>query len=109
VAASARITVSRQSKDDLGQREIYLHVDGEELGILRHGETVTRELPPGPHRLRAHNTLFRKTLEIDLHPGEEARFVVVNKPGFGTYSMMAVIGAGPVYLVFERLPNFPAR
>jgi hypothetical protein len=100
--ANARITVSRQSKDDLGQREIYLHLDGEELAILRHGESVTREVPPGVHRLRAHNTLFRKTLELDLTPGEDARFIVINKPGFGTYSMMAVFGAGPVYLVFER-------
>ena len=100
---SSRVTVTRQSKDDLGQREIYLHLDGVELAILRHGETGTREVPPGPHRLRAHNTLFRKTLEFDLQPGEHARFVVINKPGFGTYAMMAVIGAGPVYLVFERL------
>ena len=43
------------------------------------------------------------TLELDLQPGEDARFSVINKPGFGTYAMMAVIGAGPVYLVFERL------
>ncbi len=100
---SARITVSRQSKDDLGQREIYLHIDGEELAILRHGDTVTREVPAGAHKLRAHNTLFRKTLELDLQPNEDARFTVINKPGIGTYSLMAVIGAGPVYLVFEKL------
>ena len=99
----ARITISRQSPDDLGQREIYLHLDGEELAILRHGETITREVSPGLHHLRAHNTLFRKSQDVNLESGDDVRFVVINKPGPGTYSMMAIIGAGPVYLVFDRL------
>jgi hypothetical protein len=99
----ARITISRQSPDDLGQREVYLHLDGEEIAILRHGETITREVAPGLHHLRAHNTLFRKSHEVNLQPGDDAHFVVINKPGPGTYAMMAVIGAGPVYLVFDRL------
>ena len=65
--------------------------------------TITREVPPGPHHLRAHNTLFRKTQDVTLEPGADVRFVVINKAGPGTYSMMAVLGAGPVYLVFDRL------
>jgi hypothetical protein len=101
--SQARITISRQSPEDLGQREIYLQLDGEEIAILRHGETITREVAPGPHHLRAHNTLFRKTQDVTLGPGDDVRFVVINKAGPGTYSMMAVLGAGPVYLVFNRL------
>ena len=100
---SARITVARTSPDDIGQREIFLALDGDELAILRHGETVTRAVPPGSHKLRAHNTLFWKTLELSLAPGEHAEYHVVNRPGWGTYSMVAVIGAGPVYLTFERV------
>lgn len=98
----ARITINRTSKDDMGQREIFLSLDGEELAILRHGETVTRDVGPGPHHLRAHNTLFRKVLDVDLASDEEARFMVVNKAGWGTYGLASVLGAGPIYLTFER-------
>ena len=99
---AARITVSRQSPDDIGQREIFISMDGTGLGILRHGESVTREVTPGRHELKAHNTLFWKRRELTLSPGEQVRFSVINKPGWGTYAMMGVLGAGPLYLTFER-------
>jgi hypothetical protein len=43
-----------------------------------------------------------KTIDCDLAPGEEARFEVVNRPGFGTYAMLSLLGSGPIYLRFER-------
>lgn len=102
--AQARITLTRQSQKDIGQREIFASLDGDELAILRHGESVTREVDPGPHELRVHNTLFRKRADLVLAPGEHARFNVVNRPGWGTYTMMTILGAGPVYLELEREP-----
>jgi hypothetical protein len=101
--AAARITVERTSPRDLGFREIFVSIDGVDVAVLRNGESVTRELPPGPHRLRAHNTLIRKNVDLDLKPGEHARFLAVMKPGWGTYSVLAFIGAGPVYMDFERI------
>ena len=98
----ARLTVSRQHPEDIGQREIFVSLDGTELAILRHGESVTRDVTPGRHQLRAHNTLFRRREEIVLQAGEEARYVVVNRPGWGTYAMISVLGAGPLYLTLER-------
>jgi hypothetical protein len=83
-------------------REIYVSLDGEEMAILRYGESTTREVEAGPHHLRAHNTLFRKTVNIELADDEHASFIVINKPGFGTYTMMSFLGAGPLYLTFER-------
>jgi hypothetical protein len=77
-------------------------VDGEELAILRQGESATRDVDAGPHRLRAHNTLFRKVLEVTLAPDEDAHFTVVNRPGWGTYTLMTFLGAGPLYLTFTR-------
>ena len=96
------ITVARTSSDDVGLREIYVDLDGERLAILHHGQSVTREVAPGPHRLRAHNTLFWRTVDIVLEPGEHATFTAVNRPGWGTFSVLAVLGAGPLYLTFER-------
>jgi hypothetical protein len=98
----ARVTVSRQDPGDIGSREIFVSLDGEELAILRHGESVTRELAPGAHELRVHNTLFRKHATFTLADGEEARYRVVNKSGWGTMAMVSVLGAGPVYLTLER-------
>lgn len=103
---TSTITIRRQSREDVGYREIYVSLDGERIGILQHGETITRETTPGRHKLQAHNTLFWKTLEFTLTVGEHASFIAVNKAGFGTYSVLAFLigflGAGPFYLTFER-------
>lgn len=98
----ATITVSRQSPEDAGIREIFVSVDGEQIAILANGESVTHELPAGPHRLRAHNTLFWKTHDVVLQPGEHARFTVVNRAGWGSFGFLMILGASPLYLTFER-------
>ena len=98
----ATITVSRQSQDDAGIREIYVSVDGEQIAILKNGEAVTHDLPAGPHRLRVHNTLFWKTQDIVLKPGEHARFRAANKAGWASFGFLMVLGAAPLYLMFER-------
>jgi len=102
----ATLTVRRQAADDIGYREIYVSLDGESLGMLRNGQSVTREITPGPHELRAHNTLFRKTAKFSVGAGEHARFLAVNRSGLGTYSTLALIvgflGAGPIYLALTR-------
>lgn len=102
VPVPARITVVRKNDKDVRDRQIVVSVDGEPLGTLLYGGSATREIEPGPHRIRAHNTLFWKSVDVDLQPGEHARFVAVNRAGFGTYSLMGLFGAGPLYLTFER-------
>ena len=99
----ASITVSREAPNDVGFREVYLSVDGEQIAILQYGERITHELPAGPHRIRAHNTLFWKTHDVVLQPGEHARFIAINRAGFGTFGFMVFLGASPVYLTFERV------
>jgi len=101
----SHITVTRTSPDDVGLREIYVDLDGERLTILQHGDSVTRQIPPGRHRIRVHNTLFWKTVDVVLQPDEHASFSAVNRPGWGTYSVLALLGAGPLYLTFERVTS----
>jgi hypothetical protein len=99
----ATITVRRKSRQDVGYRDIYVDLDGEQIAILHAGDEVTRDVRPGRHRLKAHNTLFRKALDVTLAPGEHATFTVINKAGFGTYSVLAFfLGGGPLYLSLER-------
>lgn len=95
------VTVTRRSPTDL-KRQVFVSVDGERFAVLNFGESASRELPPGRHVLRAHNTLVWKTIECELAPGEQAQFTVVNRPGFGTYAMLSLLGTGPIYLTFER-------
>lgn len=97
-----RITVTRQSREDIGFREIFVEIDGEQVAILEHGQSVTCEVAPGPHRVRAHNTLFWKTHDFVLQPGEHARFRAINRAGWGTFGALIMLGAFPVYLTFER-------
>jgi hypothetical protein len=98
----ATILVARTSPDDIGLREIYVDLDGERLAVLHHGQTITRHVAAGEHRLRAHNTLFWKTVDLVVQPGEHVAFSAVNRPGWGTFSVLALLGAGPLYLTFER-------
>jgi hypothetical protein len=98
----ARITITRTEPNDVRDRQIILSMDGEPLGTLLFGHQVTKEVPPGRHRLKAHNTLFWKNIDVDLRPGDLATFVVVNRAGTGTLSLLGVLGVGPLYLTFER-------
>lgn len=79
-----------------------MSVDGRSFAELLYGESFTGEVTPGAHRLRAHNTLVWKTIDCELKPGEHARFRIVNRPGFGTYALLSLLGTGPIYLTFER-------
>ena len=99
---TATVTLTRKSAIDVKQRHVFVSLDGEQIAVLAYGDSVTREVPAGAHVLRAHNTLVWKTLSCDLTPGEHARFTLVNRPGFGTWAMLSLLGTGPIYLTFER-------
>ena len=101
-AEPARITICRESPQDAGYREIFVSIDGEQVAILEYGDTYTAEIKPGPHRLRAHNTLFWKTHHIVLRPGEHAKFIAINRTGTISFGLLFMLGAFPLYLTFER-------
>jgi len=104
-AGTARITVSRKHPGDVQDRQVVVSLDGERLATLLYGDEATREVPAGRHRLRAHNTLFWKTIDLDLAPDEHARFRAINRAGVGTFSMLGLLGVGPLFLTLEREPE----
>ena len=97
----ARITVSRQMEIDIRQRQVVLSLDDRPLATLLYGQSVSREVEAGHHRLKAHNTLVWKTLEFDLEPGQHARFATANRNGIGSW-LVYLLGAGPIYVTLER-------
>jgi hypothetical protein len=99
----ATVTVTRNLPSDVGQRQIYVSLDGERVATLLFGQSVTREIAPGRHRIRANNTLVWKTLSFDVAPGEHVDFVLANRAGRGSFSALAIMGVGPLFLTFERV------
>jgi hypothetical protein len=98
----SRVTVSRTSPTDVQQRQMIVKLDDEPFATLLYGETVTREVEPGHHRLSVDNTWVWKTVEFDLAAGEHAKFRVINRAGRFTWWMVALLGAGPMYVTIER-------
>ena len=99
----ASLTIVRTSREDFKDRQIYLTLDDQKVGMLMFGETFTTELDPGPHRLRFNNTFVWKTIDFDVRVGEQVRFEVVNRPGRLTYPMLLIVGVGPLYLTVRRM------
>jgi hypothetical protein len=101
--ASGKVTINRNSPADVKTRQLVASIDGEKIATLMWGESVTRELPPGPHRLRVHNTLVWKTIDFTLAPGEQATFEAINRTGKLTYFLVSALGAGPLYVTLRRV------
>jgi len=101
---ASRITINRTSPRDVKQRQVIVKLDGEPFVTLLHGQSVTREVPPGVHRLKFDNTWAWKNLDFDLAEGEHAVFNVINRAGKLTWWLVGLLGAGPMYLTIEREP-----
>jgi hypothetical protein len=103
----AHVTVARTLERDMGIREVRIWLDDELIATLRHKQSVTRQIAPGHHTVRAHNTLVGKSIEFDLLAGQHVRFTTSNRSGCGTF-MIFLLGAGPIYLSLEREDEKPA-
>ncbi len=99
---ASRLTISRTSPSDVQQRQVIIKLDGESFATLLYGQSITREIPPGSHRLRFDNTWAKKTVEFKAADAEELNFNVINRAGRFTWWMVAVLGAGPMYLTIEH-------
>ena len=44
-----------------------------------------------------------KTIDFELKPGEQVFFEAINRTGPGTYVMLLILGAGPLYLTLRRM------
>lgn len=97
------VTISRTDASDFGDRQLIITLDNERLGDLMFGQSISRDVAPGPHTLRVSNTLVWKTVTFDVKPGEQVRFQAINRPGRLTFPLLVVFGAGPLYVTLKRL------
>ena len=91
------VTLSRDHPSDIGERHVFARLDDTKVR-LAYGESVTAELTPGAHHLRAHNTLVWKKLKFTLEPGEHLEFVIINSGRWWTWGMAGVLGSAPLFL-----------
>jgi hypothetical protein len=97
-----RLTIHRTSPLDAKDRQIIMSLDGRTIATLLFGRSFSCEIPPGPHRLRANNTLVWKTVAFDAAPGEDVHFTCANRaPGSFLY-LLFLFGVGPMYVTLER-------
>jgi hypothetical protein len=98
----ASITIRRVSPEDVQQRQIIVKVDGESVGELFYGDTITVPVAAGHHRLRVDNTWNWKTLELDVAAGEHLKFKTMSHAGTFTGFLVNMLGAGPIYVSIQR-------
>jgi len=72
------------------------------FATLMFGESYTKELPAGPHRLKLHNTLVTKKIDFTAAPGEHVEFDVINKPRRLTLGFLSLLGVAPLFLEVKR-------
>ena len=101
-SGTARVTIHRTHGDDVRQRQVIVRLDDRPPVTLTFGETFTAEVDPGSHRLRLHNTLVRKKIEIELKPGEHAEFDAINRTGKMTLGFLSLLGVAPLFLTVTR-------
>jgi len=102
-AHPARLVVARTLANDVGQRQVYVSLDGEDLATLLFGQSITRDIAPGPHRLKLNNTLVRKSIDFTASPGEQVEFRLANRAGRFAMPFLALMGVAPLYLTVERV------
>ena len=96
------LTIHRTSPEDAKDRQIIMSLDGQTIATLLYGQRHTCEIAPGPHRLRANNTLVWKTVTFDAAPGEEVHFTCANRAPGSLLYLLFVFGVGPMYVTLTR-------
>ena len=98
----AQLTITRNSSSDFQDRQVYLFVDDEPWGKVKYGRPVTCEIEPGRHRIRAFNTLFSHTIEVDAVPGEHVRLRCSNAMPTAGWLMMIFLHVTALTVRLER-------
>jgi len=98
----ANITIRRNSAEDVQVRQIDVKLDGEFVGELMYGETITVPVTAGRHKLRVDNTWNWKTIDLEVAPGEQLKFATVNRAGRFTWFLVGTLGVGPMYVSIQR-------
>ena len=96
------LTIHRTSPEDARDRQIIMSLDGQKIATLLYGQRHTCEIVPGPHRLRANNTLVWRTVAFDAAPGEDVHFTCTNRAPRSLLYLLFLFGVGPMYVTLTK-------
>jgi hypothetical protein len=99
----AKLTIARNEPRDVQDRAVHLWVDGERWDNLPYGTSRSRDIAPGRHVVKAHNTLFGATIDIDAAPGEEVRLSCLNGLTGGGKLMILMLGVAYLRVQLTQL------
>jgi hypothetical protein len=104
VSETAQLIITRDHPQDVQDRVVYIWIDGEKTDRpLKYGKTITRELAPGRHTIKAHNQLFGHTVEFDAEAGETIRFRCENGLTPGGIVMILMLGVAYLKVKLKRV------
>lgn len=98
----AQLTITRNGASDFQDRQVYMFVDDQPLGKLKYGKSMSLEIAPGRHRVRAFNTLLSHTIEVDAVPGEHVRLRCTNGMPTAGWLMMIFLHVTALRVRLER-------
>ena len=98
----SRVTIVRTSTRDNEKRVMIVKLDDAPLATLYYGKSATRVVQPGKHTLNVNNTFVWKNQKFEIAPGEHVTFQLINRSGKFTWFLVALMGAGPMYIDIER-------
>jgi hypothetical protein len=108
-SAPATIEIFRDTAEDVLDLWVRIFIDDQPAEILRYGETLRRQVTPGHHRIKAHNTLSKDTIEFDVEPGQTLRIRCHNHFAKGGILMMLTIGFAFIKVRLEIVEQDPLR
>lgn len=103
-AQQGTLEIFRDTDDDVQDRWVRFSIDDAPEEILRYGERFKFDLAPGRHRIKAHNTLSRDSIEVDLAPGQTLRLRCHNHFARGGVLTMLTIGFAYIKVRLEVVP-----
>ena len=95
------VTFVRNDPSDIGERQVFVRIDGIRRLALVFGESVEIEVKPGLHHFRIHNTLFWKHIRTGIEPGEHLECRIVNSARWWTAAIVGLLGSAPLFLTVE--------
>lgn len=101
-ANQAHLTITRNAQRDFQDRQVYLFVDDQPWGKVKYGHAVSGDIAPGRHRVRAFNTLFSHTIEVEALPGEHVRLHCTNGMPTVGWLMMIFLHVTALRVRLER-------
>jgi len=105
---SALVTVSRNSPNDIHQRQVIVKLDGQQRGDLLFGDSLTLRVPPGHHKLQVDNTWNKRTVEFDAVAGDHLRFRAINRTGHWGWFLLSAFGVGLIWVFLEKEAGPPS-